>query len=58
MLLQYKVEPGYDGLYILVLRDRVGTWLPIRWLCVRALPQDVYVVHCWLISPNKLNLPS
>ena len=23
-----------------------------------ALPQDIYVVHCWLINPNKLNLLS
>ena len=30
------------------------TW----WSCVRALPQDIYVVHCWLINPNKLNLLS
>ena len=41
-----------------VWRDRVRSWLLIRWSCVRALPQDIYVVHCWLINPNKLNLLS
>ena len=39
--------------------NKVMRWLLIRWSCVRALPQDiVYVVHCWLIKPNKLNLLS
>ena len=41
-----------------VWRDRVRRSLLIRWSCVRALPQDIYVVHCWLINPNKLNLLS
>ena len=25
------------------------------WSCVRSLPQDIYIVHCWLINLNKLN---
>ena len=35
-----------------------GDWLPIRWACVRVLPQEKLVVHCWLIGLNKLNLLS
>ena len=39
-----------NWLYLSTCRDRVRRWLLIRWSCVRALPQDIYVVHCWLIK--------
>ena len=42
----------------LVWLDRARRWLPIRWSCVRALPQDIYAVYCLLSSQNKLNLLS
>ena len=41
-----------------VWRDRIKRVATDPWSCVRALPQDIYVVHCWLINPNKLNLLS
>ena len=36
----------------------VGSYKALGYNDVRVLPQDICVVHCWLINPNKLNLLS
>ena len=60
---QQKCRLGEDVIQmqiIVCLYDVIenGAWLPIRKSCHRVLPRTLYVVHCWLINPNKLFLLS
>ena len=57
---QHHIVGLHVGVYVRCVQ--INIILPIRWSCIRtsspATGHIMYVMHCWLINPNMLNLLS
>ena len=57
-ILEIRQKYSVNNTYLPVLRNRIRR-LATDQVVMRSSPaMDIYVVHCWLINLNKLNLLS